>query len=297
MLGDDGLDELKSVHVPTHLYVHEEERNDMIQQHQNEEFIDGLETYRLKRKDGRLIDVNKTMLKMFDVEIYLTRILSVNPSFLRIFGFNSQDELFDRFKNARAVRDDADVLLYYEGFLQDITERKKAQEDLYRISIHDHLTGICNRRYIFERLDAMVNEFQRETRHFSLSIIDLDHFKRINDTHGHQAGDFILREFASMLSDCFRPYDLVGRYGGEEFVVVAMNIDILQTQNMLERLREMVRDRVFEFNGIHIRIAFSAGVANTGETGLEMTMENLIRKADERLYLAKEQGRDRIIYE
>ncbi|MFA5905219.1 MAG: diguanylate cyclase [Desulfobacula sp.] len=270
------------------------------------------------------------------------RFLSVNPSFYRIFGFSSQEELFEHFKNigtqqyvnpedrenfkrivetegvvnafetqllkkdgtpiwvslnARAVKDDEGMPLYYEGFLQDITERKTVQEELYRISIHDHLTGICNRRYVFERLDAMVNEFRRETRHFSLSIIDLDHFKKINDTHGHQAGDFILREFASILSDCFRPYDLVGRYGGEEFVVVAMNIDILQTRNMLERIREVVKSRVFDFNGTLIRIAFSAGVANTGETGQEMTVENLIQKADERLYLAKNQGRDRIITE
>ncbi len=268
------------------------------------------------------------------------RFLSVNPSFLEIFGFISQEELFEHFKdigkqqylnpedrerfkkvvetqgfihafetqllkkdgtpiwvsmNARTVRDDEGDLLYYEGFLQDITERKIVQEELYRISIHDHLTGVCNRRYIFERLNEIVNEYQREVRHFSLSIIDLDHFKKINDTHGHQAGDFILREFAAILSGSFRPYDLVGRYGGEEFVVVAMNIDIQKTLNMLGRLREIVKDHVFHFSGKRISISFSAGVANTRETGLEMTVENLIRKADERLYLAKTQGRDRII--
>ena len=268
------------------------------------------------------------------------RFLSVNPSFLRIFGFNSQEELLlhftdigkqqylipedrEKFKktidakgeitafetqllnkagtpiwvslNARAVRDETGVLLYYEGFLQDITERKKAQEELYRTSIHDHLTCICNRRYVFERLDAMVNEYQRETRHFSVSIIDLDYFKKINDTHGHPAGDFILREFAAILSRSFRPYDLVGRYGGEEFVVVMMNVDILQTQKRLEGLRQVINTHVFDFNGIHICIAFSAGIAHTGETGLEITVENLVRKADERLYLAKELGRDRIV--
>ncbi|MFA5906508.1 MAG: sensor domain-containing diguanylate cyclase, partial [Desulfobacula sp.] len=268
------------------------------------------------------------------------RFLSVNPSFLRIFGFNSQEELFlhftdvgkqqylipeDREKfrkmidakgeitafetqllnkegapiwvslNARAVRDKTGMLLYYEGFLQDITQRKKAQEELYRISIHDHLTRICNRRYVFERLDAMVNEYQRETRHFSVSIIDLDYFKKINDAHGHQAGDFILREFAAILSKSFRPYDLVGRYGGEEFVVVMMNVDILQTRKRLEGFRQEIKNRVFDFEGIPICIAFSAGVAHTGETGLEITVENLVRKADERLYLAKEQGRDRIV--
>ena len=199
--------------------------------------------------------------------------------------------------NARTVRDESGVLLYYEGFMQDITERKQAQDELYRVSIHDHLTGICNRRYVFERLNAIVEERQRETRDFSLSIIDLDFFKKINDTHGHPAGDHILREFALILSESFRPYDLVGRYGGEEFIVVAMNIDIAQTRNMLERFRDIVKARIFDFNGTQIRLTFSAGVANTYEPGLKMTVEDLIRKADERLYLAKEQGRDRIVYE
>lgn len=267
--------------------------------------------------------------------------LSVNPSFLKLFGFSSREELLGHFKNignqyvnpgdrekfkkmiesedvvrdfetrllkkdgtpvwvclnARAVRDDRGVPLYYEGFMQDITERKQSQDELYRVSIHDHLTGICNRRYVFERLNAIIEERQREIRDFSLSIIDLDFFKKINDTHGHPAGDFILREFAAILSAGFRPYDLVGRYGGEEFIVVAMNTDIRQIHKMLERLREIVRDHIFEFGGTQIRVAFSAGIANTGEPDLEITVEALIRKADQRLYLAKQQGRDRIVYE
>ena len=265
--------------------------------------------------------------------------LSVNPSFLRLFGLSSQEEQLEHFKdigkqyvnpgdrekfrkmiesndivkdfetqllkkdgtpvwvclNARTVRDESGVLLYYEGFLQDITERKQAQDELYQVAIHDHLTGICNLRYVFERLNAIVEERQREIRDFFLSIIDLNFFKKINDTHGHPAGDYILREFALILSDSFRPYDLVGRYGGEEFIVVAMNIDIAQTRNMLERFRDIVKARIFDFNGNQIRLTFSAGVANTHEPGLEMTVEALIRKADERLYLAKQQGRDRIV--
>nr|NJM03983.1 PAS domain S-box protein [Desulfobacula sp.] len=146
------------------------------------------------------------------------RYLSVNPSFLRLFGFGSQEELVRHFKNikrqyadpkdrekfkkaielkgsltdfetrllkkdgtpvwvclnARAVRNDRGNLLYYEGFIQDITGRKQAQDELYEVAIHDHLTGICNRRYVFERLNAMVEEHQRKIRDFSLSILDLD---------------------------------------------------------------------------------------------------------------------------
>lgn len=305
-------------------------------------------TERKKAEDALQVSEEKYRL-LFEnsVEgIYQTspegRFISANPSFLKLFGFNSPEELFEYFKdigkeqylnpedrvtfrkiveaegfvrdfetqlrkkdgtpiwvslNSRAVRDNTGALVCFEGFMKDITEKKQAEQELYRVSIHDHLTNIFNRRYVFERLENLIKEHQREGRDFSLCIVDLDFFKKINDTHGHPAGDFILREFAGILSGAFRSYDLVGRYGGEEFVVVAMNIDILQTQSMLERLREMISGRSFDFNGTLIRFTFSAGIANTAETGLEITVDALIRKADERLYLAKEQGRDRIVYE
>ncbi|MDP2752813.1 MAG: PAS domain S-box protein, partial [Nitrospirota bacterium] len=155
------------------------------------------------------------------------RFIAANPSFLRLFGFDSPQELFEHFNdigkeqylnsedrvtfrkiaeaeglvrgfetqlrkkdgtpiwvslNSRAVKNDKGVLLYYEGFMQDITKRKKVEQELYQVSIHDHLTGIFNRRYVFERLDTMIKEYQRETRDFSLSIVDLNFFKKINDT-------------------------------------------------------------------------------------------------------------------
>jgi len=268
------------------------------------------------------------------------KFLSVNPSFIKILGFESEKDLFSKVRdigrqqyvdpaereefksrieaqgmirdfetrlrkkdgttiwvslNARTVRDENGHSLYYEGFLQDITERKQAQEELYRVSIHDHLTGICNRRYVFERLKTMVLEFQREAQDFSLSIIDLDYFKTINDTHGHPAGDFILKEFARILREGFRPYDLVGRYGGEEFIVVAMNMELSIAHGALLRLKEFVRSHAFDFNGTVIPVAFSAGLASTAEPGIEVTVENLIRRADERLYRAKQQGRDRVV--
>jgi len=193
------------------------------------------------------------------------------------------------------IYDNENKVKSIEGLIIDINGRKQAEEALYLVSIHDHLTCIYNRRYIFDRLDIMIQEHQREDQDFSISIIDLDFFKAINDTYGHPAGDFMLKEFASILTKSFRPYDLVGRFGGEEFIVITMNINLKQTEDILNRVRKTVKDHVFDFNGTHLKIAFSAGITHTLELESEITVEKMIQKADQRLYLAKEQGRDRII--
>ncbi len=183
----------------------------------------------------------------------------------------------------------------FQGIVRDITDRKLAEEELYRISIHDHLTSVYNRRYAFERLDVLIQEHQREKRHFSISIIDLDFFKTINDSYGHPAGDFILREFAAILTRNLRPYDLVSRYGGEEFIIITMNIDMPETRKLMTRLLQTINRHVFNYNGMDIRLTFSAGISNTLEFVEDISVEKLIRKADERLYLAKERGRNAII--
>ncbi|TCT21166.1 diguanylate cyclase [Thiobaca trueperi] len=182
---------------------------------------------------------------------------------------------------------------FIEGLIIDITDRKRAEADLYRVSIHDELTGLHNRRHLMERLARLAAEQARNGRIFSVALIDLDFFKRINDTYGHPAGDFILAEFAAMLEANVRPYDLVGRHGGEEFILVTLDTDGDQTAALLDRLRIIVRDRIFVFEGQSLRITFSAGVASSQET-VPVSAESLIAEADRRLYTAKAQGRDQI---
>ena len=201
------------------------------------------------------------------------------------------------FEKGIFIHDDKNNVQAIEGLIIDITDRKRAEEELYRVSIQDHLTGLYNRRFVFAQLNTVIAEFQRAGRSFSISIIDLDFFKKINDTYGHPAGDFILREFAGLLAANFRPYDLVGRYGGEEFLVATMNIDLCQTEIMLARLRDRIKNCIFDYEGVSLTLTFSAGVANVNELAAEATIEKMIHIADDRLYLAKAQGRDRIIIE
>ena len=186
-------------------------------------------------------------------------------------------------------------VIKYVGNTVDITESKRAEEELYRISTRDPLTGLFNRRHIFERFDLIIKEYKREKKGFSLSLIDLDFFKNVNDNHGHLAGDFVLREFGSILSDNFRPYDIVGRYGGEEFLAIAVNMDKKSMKEKMDLLRKTLKGCPFDYNGTIIPLTFSAGVLCSDERDLELTPEYLINIADQRLYTAKEGGRDMIV--
>ncbi len=192
-----------------------------------------------------------------------------------------------------------DEQLRIEGLIIDITERKRIEEENYQLSVRDHLTGLYNRRYLFERLTTMLSEHQREEKILSLAIIDLDFFKVLNDTHGHQAGDYVLQEFAALMNASFRAYDLVGRYGGEEFMVICGHCQTMQMLEMLKRLRSHTKAHVFSFNGVTHRVSFSAGIASSSPAlppiEPRMAIETLISQADHRLYQAKAQGRDCII--
>lgn len=177
---------------------------------------------------------------------------------------------------------------------RDITDRIETEKRIREMSIRDSLTNVYNRRYIFERLEELFAEYIRNGKHFSISILDIDHFKKINDTYGHQAGDFILKEFTKVISNSLRLYDLLGRYGGEEFIVITLNASKEQTKPIIERILNNVRNEIFMYNKIEIAITFSAGISDTLEHN-EVSVEKLIAQADKRLYEAKSTGRNKII--
>ncbi|MCG5498205.1 diguanylate cyclase [Ectothiorhodospira variabilis] len=182
-----------------------------------------------------------------------------------------------------------------EGLVIDITDRKHAEKALYEVSIHDQLTGIFNRRHIFNCLNDMLIRAAREHTGLCVAIIDLDHFKTINDTLGHGGGDTVLRGFGQRLKASVRPYDLVGRYGGEEFIVAVSDVDLPTAASMLERFLEQMNADGFEVAGEGLKVTFSAGIADIGEPGMEPLLEPLLARADARLYAAKRAGRNCIV--
>lgn len=166
-------------------------------------------------------------------------------------------------------------------------------EEIYRLTIHDGLTNIANKRHFLEFLERELSRSARYSRPVSLLLLDLDHFKSINDGLGHLCGDFVLRELASLLKESVRKEELLARYGGEEFALVLPETGRDGALHLAERLRQVLEGRSFQFDQHEFKVTMSIGVATTLGNPV-VTAAELIRQADEKLYQAKNAGRNRV---
>jgi two-component system, cell cycle response regulator len=167
-------------------------------------------------------------------------------------------------------------------------------EAIYRMTIIDALTEAYNKRYFLEFLDREVARCARYQRPLSLVMFDLDHFKKINDNHGHLAGDYVLRELSRRLRTRIRKEELLARYGGEEFIVVLPEADHKGSLDFAEQIRRLVEREPFTFEGDVIPMTISVGVATlTEKSSADLT--HFIKAADENLYRAKRAGRNRVV--
>ena len=171
-------------------------------------------------------------------------------------------------------------------------ELLRSQTELQRLSQTDDLTQIPNRRSIMDRLHEELQMHKRKKRPLSLALLDIDHFKKINDNYGHHTGDVILREMAQLVNGMLRDYDVMGRYGGEEFLLVLPETGSGQAFKVFDRLREAVAQHEFLVNDRGYHITVSLGVACKGEAEIP-SQEELFKEADRCLYLAKNSGRNR----
>jgi two-component system cell cycle response regulator len=175
----------------------------------------------------------------------------------------------------------------------DLQEQIVSTREQLRIqATHDALTGLLNRRAILETLEKELARSTREGTQISVTMADLDHFKRVNDTYGHLAGDAVLRETAQRIQASMRVYDSVGRYGGEEFLVVSPGCGLLEAAEQAERLRKRISKEGVRVRDCAIPVTMSLGVvALTAEL---RQPGDLLRLADDALYAAKHGGRDRV---
>jgi two-component system cell cycle response regulator len=179
-----------------------------------------------------------------------------------------------------------------EGKLRAMTVSLSARsETLEHAALTDGLTGMQNRRYFDDALKEYLDEFRRIDKPVGLMIFDLDHFKQVNDTHGHDVGDEVLRAVAGCLKDMTRYHDVVARLGGEEFAVVAPNMDHDLLVKLAERIRKGIAAMPILSGNVRLKITASVGLAVWDR---KESAEEFFRRADKQLYEAKRQGRNRV---
>ena len=169
---------------------------------------------------------------------------------------------------------------------------KRLQDILEQQSFLDGLTGLWNRAYMDRRMESELNVTRRYGRPLSLVLADVDHFKAVNDTHGHLFGDVVLQGVAEALRAHARRSDIVNRYGGEEFAILLVDTDLHAAMYVAERLRVAIEERRFEVHGELQRVTASLGISCSRNLSGELSCEQMIATADSALYAAKDAGRD-----
>ena len=172
---------------------------------------------------------------------------------------------------------------------------RDANDRLLKLTVTDERTNLLNDRYLKRRLTEEFKRAQRYGTPLSVTMLDLDHFKQVNDKYGHDCGDMVLRDFGRLLSENARTTDIVGRFGGEEFLVVLPNTDGIRAAIVAERIRKAAEEHIYKSKELLVRITVSAGIASYPANAQVRDENDLLRAADQALYRAKQVSRNRVI--
>lgn len=255
-------------------------------------------------KNDFVVDYNNTSLKLFkwlDIDlkhISLNALLKDHPTFLndimtlREFTLTANDQGQRKFidlhiQNIQGHNQVAGRLMT----LSDVTEKEQLRERLVSMANTDVLSGLSTRRHFNECASEIFSRAKRYNETFSVLMMDIDYFKRINDSYGHQAGDEVIRRFANLLLSTFRDSDIVGRMGGEEFAVIMLNSSRETAFQKSEEFRQIVEHTKMTFESQEFHITVSIGLVEM--TPSTASFDTLLNKADHLLYEAKEKGRNR----
>lgn len=190
------------------------------------------------------------------------------------------------------VLDENTMVTHFVAVMEDITERKRLQDELHRMATTDVLTGIANRRHFLERAQGEIARVARHGGALSAIMMDVDHFKKVNDTHGHAIGDAVLVALARTVAGLMRTNDLFGRLGGEEFAVILPDTDLDAAVLVAERLRQTIAGVEVPLDEGVLKMTVSLGVTQLGAD--ENTVAAVLNRADAGLYQAKSGGRNRV---
>ena len=164
-------------------------------------------------------------------------------------------------------------------------------ERLTDLATRDPLTGIHNRRFLYDAGEMLVASAERNSLQLTTAMIDMDHFKKVNDQFGHDCGDLVMKRVAQLLRKMVRHTDIVARIGGEEFAILAVNMDPAKAEEFFERVRAAIEHETIHFHGNQVKVTASIGVSLPMHKG---DLGSLLRQADRMLYKAKENGRNRV---
>lgn len=178
-------------------------------------------------------------------------------------------------------------------FLSGSNIENAYHEEIYRLTTIDGLTQVYNKRYFVETLEREIGRAQRYRRDLSLIIFDIDHFKQINDTYGHLAGDYVLKQLAAVIKSRIRREDILARYGGEEFAIILPEIDSYNAFQFAEKIRRLTEKAVFKFEETEIPVTISIGVCSLSPDVHDP--QEFIKLADTHLYEAKSRGRNCVV--
>lgn len=193
----------------------------------------------------------------------------------------------------RPVRDSSGQIIGLLPTAVDIAERKHLEEELKRQAHLDYLTGLPNRRSFMEQAGIEMSRTQRYEKSLSMLMLDIDHFKHINDAYGHQSGDVVLKTLAEVFAEVLRNIDIVGRLGGEEFGIILPETSLEEALEVAERLREVIAARQVVFpSGVETQFTVSIGVAALADK--QAGIDTLINESDKALYRAKQSGRNKV---
>ena len=180
------------------------------------------------------------------------------------------------------------------ALILNITERKHLQQKLRELSYQDSLTKVPNRRYFFDHLSEQLDMYTRDKVPLVVMILDIDHFKPINDTYGHYAGDQVLRQLVAVIQEAVPKHAIVARFGGDEFILSITGTPLPHAMEIADQLCLSIHRHSFSFGETTLPVTVSIGVSDV--TIFDTDTATIVSRADKALYLAKEQGRDRVVY-
>lgn len=196
--------------------------------------------------------------------------------------------------SGKGITDADGKLLEFVGIARDVTDRLNLIEKLSQQAYHDELTGLANRRFLSQQAQLELERAKRYQYPIAIFLLDIDHFKTVNDCYGHLAGDNILKQLSLLMKETLREHDMIARVGGEEFAVLLPEADLAAAMVIAERLRQTVAQFAFHaLPELETSMTVSIGVASTSDVAHDF--EKLLQEADKRLYLAKAAGRNCVI--